>query len=55
MFNLAAWYKKQMANPELDTATYLRYHNELRDMEFRQNILNAEAEAREKKRQQSAH
>lgn len=41
-----AWYKKQMANPELDTQTYLRYERIVQDAERRQNGLNQEAERR---------
>lgn len=41
-----AWYKKQMANPELDTQTYLKYERIVQDAERRQNGLNQQAERR---------
>jgi hypothetical protein len=45
MSNLA-WYKKQMANPNLDTQTYLKYERIVQDAERRQNGLNQQAQRR---------
>ena len=41
-----AWYKKQLANPNLDTQTYLKYERIVQDIEARQNGLNQQAERR---------
>ena len=46
MFNLIAWYKKQLQNPNLDTKTYLEYERIVQDAERRQNGLNQEAAQR---------
>lgn len=40
------WYKKRMADPTLDTTTYLKYWDIVRDIEFRNNRLYHEAMAR---------
>jgi hypothetical protein len=41
-----AWYKRQLANPNLDTQTYLKYERIVQDAERRQNGLNQQAEQR---------
>lgn len=46
MFNLIAWYKKQLQNPSLDTKTYLEYERIVQEAERRQVGLDQEAAQR---------
>lgn len=49
--NLLAWYKSKMNDPTLSTTEYLQCWNIVRDMEFRQAVINFEAEERFKQQQ----